>query len=434
MSIGSSLSALQTAKADIADAIEAKGGTVGAGDGFSDFATDIATIPEGGGDGYTRPADWLTVPTPDEDKIHLLVPVRGSGENKYAFSLVSEVYFYNESLDLSWTEYTGQFTVDWGDGTTENYFAATYQNQFPTHTYDFATISNSTLTSEGYKQAVIQITITDGFVDPDPPPEYYNGFSASVNLSDRPLLLYDDVDEYYYTEPDGTNEVLETKHCKELNCETVYPNTTEILDLVGDFVDRLEYTAFPNLKMLKADNLVFSGIADNTVSISLSGLPRIRYLDITVDMDYEISAEIYNCMNLKKISFLSNALGWQNSNGIRLCDSLEEITLVASSPNESFYNAGASFDFHNMNIKKLILPDADEHEYKLTGINLSGCVCFSADAAVTVFNDVFDFTTLIEYDPENEPYGTINLTDSLAAFQLTDEYEIATDKGWEVMY
>jgi hypothetical protein len=34
MSIGSSLSALQTAKADIADAIEAKGGTVGAGDGF----------------------------------------------------------------------------------------------------------------------------------------------------------------------------------------------------------------------------------------------------------------------------------------------------------------------------------------------------------------------------------------------------------------
>lgn len=49
MSIGSSLSALQTAKSDIATAITAAGGTVDAGDGFADFAADIATIPEGGG-------------------------------------------------------------------------------------------------------------------------------------------------------------------------------------------------------------------------------------------------------------------------------------------------------------------------------------------------------------------------------------------------
>lgn len=49
MSISTSLTALQTAKTNIASAITAKGGTVGAGDGFSDFAADIGTITGGGG-------------------------------------------------------------------------------------------------------------------------------------------------------------------------------------------------------------------------------------------------------------------------------------------------------------------------------------------------------------------------------------------------
>lgn len=49
MSISTSLTALQAAKTNIANAITAKGGTVGAGDGFGDFAADIGTITGGGG-------------------------------------------------------------------------------------------------------------------------------------------------------------------------------------------------------------------------------------------------------------------------------------------------------------------------------------------------------------------------------------------------
>lgn len=47
MSIAASLAALGQAKTDIADAITAQGGTVGEGDGFADFAADIATIATG---------------------------------------------------------------------------------------------------------------------------------------------------------------------------------------------------------------------------------------------------------------------------------------------------------------------------------------------------------------------------------------------------
>lgn len=45
--IAQSLTALSTAKNNIATAITNKGGTVNSGDGFSDFATDIGTIPAG---------------------------------------------------------------------------------------------------------------------------------------------------------------------------------------------------------------------------------------------------------------------------------------------------------------------------------------------------------------------------------------------------
>lgn len=48
--IAQSLSALVSAKTAIATAITEKGGTVNSGDGFSDFAADIATITGGGGD------------------------------------------------------------------------------------------------------------------------------------------------------------------------------------------------------------------------------------------------------------------------------------------------------------------------------------------------------------------------------------------------
>ena len=49
MSIATQISALQTDKTNIANAITTMGGTVTSGDGFDNFASDIQTIPQGGG-------------------------------------------------------------------------------------------------------------------------------------------------------------------------------------------------------------------------------------------------------------------------------------------------------------------------------------------------------------------------------------------------
>lgn len=52
--IAENLQRLQTAKTAIGNAITAKGGTVGASDGLEEFASDIATIPSGGGGSQPR--------------------------------------------------------------------------------------------------------------------------------------------------------------------------------------------------------------------------------------------------------------------------------------------------------------------------------------------------------------------------------------------
>lgn len=45
MAISDQITRLATAKENIAAAIASRGGTVGSGDGFEDFASDVATIP-----------------------------------------------------------------------------------------------------------------------------------------------------------------------------------------------------------------------------------------------------------------------------------------------------------------------------------------------------------------------------------------------------
>ena len=89
MSIADKISRLSAAKTAIANAITGKGGTVGSGDGFEDFATDIGTIPTGGniqtGKTYTVSASGSQTISPASgydgmDEVALSVPSGNLGE------------------------------------------------------------------------------------------------------------------------------------------------------------------------------------------------------------------------------------------------------------------------------------------------------------------------------------------------------------------
>ena len=92
---------------------------------------------------WSRPSDWLT-----------LTPV-GASESRFTglYAVFSDDKQNQVSLAAA-----GNYTVDWGDGVVENFAA----NATATHTYTFSAISNSTLTSQGFKQVIITVTPQSG--------------------------------------------------------------------------------------------------------------------------------------------------------------------------------------------------------------------------------------------------------------------------------
>ena len=159
MSIATEITRLQTAKAAIATAIGAKGVTVPPTthiDGYAALVDQIASGGSGGSSGgaplewseaywqnildnaWTRPADWLALPN--------------VGDTESKFVGLHAVHENSNFLALS---AAGNYTVDWGDGTVENFTSGATAY----HQYDYNNAAlNGTLSSRGYKQAIVTVT------------------------------------------------------------------------------------------------------------------------------------------------------------------------------------------------------------------------------------------------------------------------------------
>jgi hypothetical protein len=105
-------------------------------------------ISSGGSTDWVRPSDWLPMPTgitSANDTFVGLHAVFPEGNNFCALKITTS---------------TGQYRVDWGDGTID----LVNSNVQAQHEYDYATYdpSNTTLCSRGYKQAFVTVTAVSG--------------------------------------------------------------------------------------------------------------------------------------------------------------------------------------------------------------------------------------------------------------------------------
>ncbi len=96
---------------------------------------------------WIRPSDWLPMPTVTSRQQTFvgLYAVIENGDNFASFLFTTD---------------TGQYQVDWGDGTID----LVNSNTLAQHEYNFVTYdpTNSTLTTRGYKQAIITVTPVSG--------------------------------------------------------------------------------------------------------------------------------------------------------------------------------------------------------------------------------------------------------------------------------
>ena len=99
-----------------------------------------ATLLDGSSSAWVRPADWLTMPTltQADNTFAGLFAVFPLGGNFVALKA------------------NGAYTVDWGDGIVQNFAS----DALAEHAYDFSAYDaiNATLTTAGYKQALIKVT------------------------------------------------------------------------------------------------------------------------------------------------------------------------------------------------------------------------------------------------------------------------------------
>ena len=94
--------------------------------------------------GWITPSDWITytVPAASDQKIIGTVAVFNQDSNYFAVNIAT--------TDAS------TYTVDWGDGTSASFASGTTAEK----NYTWSSISSGTLTSEGYRQAIVTITPT----------------------------------------------------------------------------------------------------------------------------------------------------------------------------------------------------------------------------------------------------------------------------------
>ena len=94
---------------------------------------------------YARPSDWLTMPTvaTSSQTFVGLFAVLNNDSNYVALKVVTS---------------TGNYQVDWGDGTVTTHAS----NTTAEYQYTYSAISESTLSSKGYKQVLITVTPVSG--------------------------------------------------------------------------------------------------------------------------------------------------------------------------------------------------------------------------------------------------------------------------------
>lgn len=89
---------------------------------------------------WVRPSDWLAMPTIGTQEFIGLLAITEDGSNDIALLCA------------------GAYTVDWGDGTSQNIATGVKAE----HSYTYSSISSSTLSSRGYKQVLVRVTPQSG--------------------------------------------------------------------------------------------------------------------------------------------------------------------------------------------------------------------------------------------------------------------------------
>jgi hypothetical protein len=277
--------------------------------------------------GYQRPGDWLTLPT-----------VNATDQVFYGLYAV----FDHESNFIT-VSATDAYTVDWGDGTTENYASGVtaYRN------YDYnAAALDGTLTTGGYKQALVTITPQAG--------QTLSNINLSVKHNQAGLVNSTSsqwLDIRLAMNNTGTVTMYNTswRHCfleqfewVGSNSQTTFSNmfnscySLQSIPLLNTSLGTNFSSMFSNCYFLQSIPLLdtSSGTSFDTMFGNCYSLQSIPLLNTSLGTTF--SQMFIRCYSLQGIPLLNTSLGTSFSSMFYDCRSLQSIPLLNTSSGTNF--------------------------------------------------------------------------------------------------
>jgi surface protein len=406
--------------------------------------------------GWTRPADWLTMPTltsADED-IAILHAVWDNDSNYAAFKCTTSA---------------GDYDVDWGDGTTTSHAS----NTTAEHQYDYATYDtgNATLSTRGYKQAIIRITPATGtlatfssnFRYTGQNQNYSTGFldvllsmpSATTGASilfQSSLVSNRYMEQVHILNSGGMTSALNMfENCTSLQSVPLFDTSSvtnmsymfngctslqEIPTFVTTDVTNMSYM-FQFCRSLQTVPLFDTSSVTNMYQMfhgcsSLQEIPLFDTSSVTTMQNMFLSCNSLQSVPLFDTSIVTNMGGMFNG-----CSSLQSVPLFNTSSVTTMLNM-----FNGCTSLQEIPTFVTTDVTNMTNFAIS---CFSMSKTdivcpvtvnftnnqlsqaelVNIFNNLLDRTLLAA--------ANINITGNYGAAALTvPEREIATDKNWTI--
>ena len=252
---------------------------------------------------WQRPADWISLTTP------------GEAEQK-AIGVVAVFNQASNYVALAATTSAGTYTVDWGDGTTTTHTSAATAEK----NYVWGDISSGTLSSRGYRQAVITVTPTTGgatfsAVNLN---RRHSGITSAATITSNPWL------DIVVAAPNATTiafvyETAGTRAASMTLCEQVNIVAHNLTNMAHIFNE------FRKLKsVLISNTAAVTNMANMFQSCtSLQTIPLLNTAALTT------ATNMFNgCTSLQTIPLLNTAALTNATSMFQTCSSLQTIPLL----------------------------------------------------------------------------------------------------------
>jgi surface protein len=368
-----------------------------------------------GGSEWTRPSDWLAMPT-------------GITASDQTFVGLHAVIEDNDNyVAFLFTTSAGQYQVDWGDGSTPTLHNS---NTIAQYQYDFATVSSSTLTSRGYKQAIITVTPVSGnfltcnfqqrFVtSPAQNQPYSTGFldcilSMPNANTGRSIFLGGDTVRHSY--------------CERFDIKTI-GNATNTQQFFAQFLNLKSLPLFNTVNCTNTSFMFDACLLENiplfdTANVTdmsfmfrnsrITSIPLLNTANVT-----NMTSFFAGCSKLQSIPLLNTANVTNMSTMFQVCISLNSIPALstASITTTSGSDFGAQFLNSGNSLNRCQMVFART-------VAINSCQ-LSRDALVEIFTNLVDRSATTA--------ANINISGNWGASALsTTDRDIALNKNWTI--